>query len=192
MESIEVLFCLQEVKAMSFLHAGGRGVFSREDAMGVIAKVIKDGFAVGVLVLEAKVGNNKGSYQQLVELMRRYYLSKSLAASHAGALAEMVVHEVCGNQKCQKCKGTGQSFSKRFNTLCKCGRCEGTGMHFYTMREYVTTFGLLAKEPTNTADFRKRFYDHLMDGIDSLEREQGNAAKRCVTVQEMALAEDKL
>ncbi len=189
MLSIERLFCLLEPQALSISPVAGRGVFSREDAAGVVGQVVHYGYAVGVTVLQAKVGNNERAKRELVDVLSRYYASIDVAAPRAKALAEMAVFEVCGNQKCPKCKGTGQSFSKRYNRFFRCGRCDGSGHHFSTMREFVITFGLLAKEPVTTEVFRKQFYDHLMDGIDTLEREQGEAAKQCAKILRLTEAE---
>lgn len=191
MVSIERLLSLISPKAISIEPIAGKGLFSTEDAAGLLGQVQHLGYAVGIRVLEAKIGGNSGSKLLLIGAVTDSLISAGMEPIASRAIAEIAVSDVCGTGKCEKCHGTGESYSMRYNRIFKCGRCQGTGEHFPKMRDYATWFALLTKSPCSTEDFRNRYYDRLMDAIDTLSREEGEAARQCrkmlnLTEQEVA------
>ncbi len=182
MVSIERLFCLISPQAISVEPVYGKGRFSREDAAGVVGQVQHAGFAVGVRVLESKIGGNSSSKALLVGMLTQFYRARELEQVTAAALAEIAVHEVCCTKVCIKCRGSGTSFSKRYNRIGICSKCEGTGHKNSSMRDFADAFSVLAHSRCSTDEFRKQHYDQLMDGVDALYREEGEAAKQCAKV----------
>jgi len=182
MVSIERLFCLISPQAISVEPVYGKGRFSREDAAGVVGQVQHAGYAVGVNVLESKIGGNSDSKLLLVAALADAHQIRGVDAVHAKALAEIAVHEVCGSCVCPKCNGTGSVYSKRYQQIYSCSRCEGTGHRNSSMRDFAEAFSALTHTSCSTPEFRKKHYDCLMDTIDTLYREEGEAAKHCAKV----------
>ncbi len=182
MVSIERLFCLISPQAISAEPIYGKGRFSREDAAGVVGMVQHAGYAVGVNVLESKIGGNAGAKTLLIGTLTLANESNGVEPTAARALAEIAVHEVCGSCVCHKCKGVGTVYSKRYQQIYTCSRCEGTGHKNSSMRDFAEAFSALTHTSCSTPEFRKQHYDRLMDAIDSLYREEGEAARQCAKV----------
>lgn len=189
MVSIERLFCLISPQAISAEPIYGKGVFSREDAAGVVGQVQHAGFAVGVHVLESKIGGNANSRQRLVQAVTAVNTNNGVSHHIANMLAEMAVHEVCDSHACPKCKGSGISFSKRYNRIGHCSRCEGTGHTNSSMRDLAGVFSVLTQTKCSTPEFRLQFYDRFMEAVDALYKEEGEAINACKKVLNALAAE---
>lgn len=175
---------------MSLQVIGGRGVFTKDDALNLIAQA-QGRYPVGIKVLEARIGGVEPAAFILRETLTSSLLHDGLAHSEAKALANMAVDEVCGTRICQKCKGRGYNISNWSGSakqvLCK--RCYGVGRILKTSIELAQTITqLLGKEVTEEV-FTKLYYDHYMDYVDQLWLESGEAENECRRLMKLWMEE---
>ena len=178
MISLERLFCLTSQQAISVEpRAGGRGVFSREDAAGVIA-MAQHVHPVGVKILEAKIGGNQHSSAELKQALTSVFESRNVNPVNAKALAKMAVSEVCGTKTCTSCGGVGFK-DPRY----ACRVCKGSGViAVRTCKVLAATFNALAREKLTELQFSQIYYDVYMSAIDELYQHESEAAKYAASV----------
>ncbi len=174
MIAIEHVFQLLTPKGLSLEAVHGRGIFSKEDAMGVIAQV-QSQFPIGVKVLEARICGNIDAEDALINALTERY-KQDFSPIAASALAKLAVNEVCGTRICGRCNGTTLNYHR--NGECK--HCCGTGRLLNTADQLTRSFCDLSRATISTAQFTQHFYDKYMEGIDTLyqhEHEATRAAK---------------
>lgn len=187
MISIERLFELLSPRGLSIGAAGGKGVFSKEDAMGVVAQV-QGKYPVGVKVLEATICGDVDAEDVLVKALCKQY-EVDFRPVAAAALAKLTVNEVCGTRVCNKCHGTKINYHR--NGECK--HCSGTGMMLNTVEQLTKSFCDLSGAKITPEQFSQHFYDKYMDGVDALHQHEHDAARFAKKVlrmvgEEMGLA----
>lgn len=188
MISIERLFELLSPRGVAIGAAvGGKGVFSKEDAMGVVAQV-QGKFPVGVKVLEASICGDVDAEDLLVKALCKQY-EVDFRPVAAAALAKLAVNEVCGTRTCPKCNGTKLNYHR--NDDCK--HCSGTGRLVNTAEQLTKSFCDLSGAKITTEQFIQHFYDKYMNGVDALHQHEQDAARFAKKVlrmvgEEMGLA----
>lgn len=176
--SLERLFCLTSQQAISVEpRAGGRGVFSREDAAGVIA-MVQHVHPIGVKILEAKIGGNQHSAAEIEQALTSVYLSRNVNPVNAKALAKMAVSEVCGTKTCTSCGGVGFK-DPRY----ACRECKGSGIaNIKSVNALAYRMSTLTNCQISDVQFSQIYYDVYMDAIDELYQQEGEAAKYAAAV----------
>jgi len=187
MISIERLFELLSPRGLSIGAAAGKGVFSREDAMGVIAQV-QGKYPVGVKVLEATICGDVDAEDALVKALTWKY-EENFRPLVSAVLARLAVNEVCGTRVCPKCKGTKLNYHR--NGECK--HCKGFGKMLNTVEQLTKSFCDLSGAKITPEQFSQHFYDKYMDGVDALHQHEHDAARFAKKVlrmvgEEMGLA----
>lgn len=176
MISIERLFCLVSQQAISVEpRTGGRGVFSREDAAGVIA-MVQHVHPVGVKVLEAKIANNHNSAAEIEQALTTTISAIGIEHAMAKSLAKMAVSEVCGSRRCPVCNGVGSRMSRRYSQVFECKHCAGTGVVLRTTKALAQLLSKLAKTKVSIEDFTAKYYDVYMEAVDELYQAEGSAS----------------
>lgn len=178
MISIERLFCLVSQQAISVEpRTGSRGVFSREDAAGVIA-MVQHVHPIGVKVLEAKIANNHASAAELEQALATTIrgMGVGIGKAQAKSLAKMAVAEVCGSKRCPICNGVGSRMSKRYAQVFECKHCAGTGMVLRTTKALAQLLTKLSGTGVSEHDFTNQYYDTYMEAIDELYQHEGSAS----------------
>lgn len=175
--SLERLFCLTSQQAISVEpRASGKGIFSREDAAGVIA-MVQHVHPVGVKLLEAKIGGNHNSRAELAHALTATFEARNVNPIAAKALAFMAVTEVCGAHICHKCNGVGSIDSRGR----PCRACQGSGIK--NVRSVLTaTFNGLSGLKISAQQFNQIYYDVYMEAIDELYQQEAEAAKYAASV----------
>lgn len=183
--SLERLFCLTSQQAISVEpRASGKGIFSREDAAGVIA-MVQHVYPVGVKILEAKIGGNQHSSAELKRALICTLEYQNVNPVAAKALASMAIEEVCGAKKCHHCNGVGFKDPRH-----ACRHCRGSGITaLRTSKQLAATFNALAREHLTEAQFNQVYYDVYMSAIDELYQHEGDAAKYAASVLRLVQAE---
>ncbi|MGI2045955.1 TIGR02642 family protein [Shewanella oncorhynchi] len=186
--SLERLFCLTSQQAISVEpRASGKGIFSREDAAGVIA-MVQHVHPVGVKLLEAKIGGNQHSAAELKQALSSVFESRNVNQVNAKALATMAVTEVCGIKKCPHCKGTGFKDYRH-----KCRNCKGSGVaDIRTIKNLTATFNALSRKTLTEQQFSQIYYDVYMSVIDELYQHESEAAKYAASVLRLVQAESEV
>lgn len=184
--SLERLFCLTSQQAISVEPlASGKGIFSREDAAGVIA-MVQHVYPVGVKLLEVKIGGNQHSAAELKQALASVFESRNVNPIAAKVLAKMAATEVCGTKKCPYCKGVGFKADPRH----ACRQCKGSGViDVRTCKVLTATFNALAREHLTEQQFSQIYYDVYMSAIDELYQHEGDAAKYAASVLRLVQAE---
>lgn len=184
--SLERLFCLTSQQAISVEpRASGKGIFSREDAAGVIA-MVQHVSPIGVKVLEAKIGGNHNSGAELAHALIATFEARNVNPAAAKALAFMAVTEVCSAHRCQKCNGVG-SIDWRDRP---CRACQGVGFkHIRTVKHMAATFNGLSGLKISEQQFSQIYYDVYMEAIDELYQQEAEAAKYAASVLRLVQAE---
>lgn len=187
--SIERLFCLTSQQAISIAPvAGGKGIFSREDAAGVIA-MVQHVNPIGVKVLEAKIGGNHNSGAELAHALTATFEARNVHPKAAKALAFMAVTEVCGAHTCPKCNGVGSIDSRGR----PCRACQGSGIkNVRTVKQMTAQFNALSGLKISEQQFSQIYYDVYMKAIDELYQEEGEAAKYAASVLRLVQAESEV
>lgn len=182
MISIERLFTLTAQKAISLEPINGRGVFSAEDAAGVIAQAMKT-CPVGVRILEARIAGNKGASLELREIVKEKLIGEGRESSEAAALARLVVHEVCGTKVCPKCNGNGfniTNFTK--GTRVDCHGCNGVGQIILSCDDLAYMMGRILNwrmTKGRREQFVSEYYDQYSQVVDWMYRAAGDADSEC-------------
>lgn len=178
MISLERLFCLTSQQAISVEpRAGGRGVFSREDAAGVIA-MAQHVHPVGVKILEAKIGGNQHSAAEIEQALTSVFESRNVNPVNAKALAKMAVSEVCGTKTCTSCGGVGFK-DPRY----ACRECKGSGIaNIKSVNALAYRMSTLTNCQISDVQFSQIYYDVYMDAIDELYQHESEAAKYAASV----------
>lgn len=177
MVSIERLFCLISPKSLDIAAVmGGFGVFSKDDAIGVIA-MIQGKFPIGARVLETRVNDDIDMKNTLISALSARFITENLKPKAANALALMVIAEVCNSRTCKACNGTGYRLPRRYDAYSGCPNCAGTGVRLNTTNNLAGTFSSMVNVLVTQEQFSKVFYDLYMDAVDDLYN-QVNAAER--------------
>ncbi|MCH7421286.1 hypothetical protein [Shewanella sp. MM_2022_3] len=164
--------------------ASGKGIFSREDAAGVIA-MVQHVYPVGVKILEAKIGGNQHSSAELKRALICTLEHQNVNPVAAKALASMAIEEVCGAKKCHHCNGVGFKDPRH-----ACRHCKGSGITaLRTSKQLAATFNALAREHLTEAQFNQVYYDVYTSAIDELYQHEGDAAKYAASVLRLVQAE---
>ena len=187
MISIERLFELLSPRGLSIGAAGGKGVFSKEDAMGVVAQV-QGKYLVGVKVLEASICGDIDAENLLINALAKQYETDFRPVA-ATVLAKLAVNEVCGSRVCTKCHGTKLNYHRNG----ECLHCCGTGKMLNTVEQLTKSFCDLSGAKITPEQFSQHFYDKYMDGVDALHQHEHDAARFAKKVlrlvgEEMGLA----
>jgi hypothetical protein len=180
MISIANLFLLTAPKGMPLQIISGRGVFTKDDALNLIAQA-QGKFPVGIKVLEARIGGIGQAAFTLRETLTSALLQDDVEMPEAKALSRMAVDEVCGTRICQKCKGRGYSISN-WNGSAKqvlCKRCYGVGHILKTSLELAQTISVLLQREVTEDVFTQMYYDQYMDCVNQLWQESGEAEREC-------------
>ncbi|MCU8036960.1 TIGR02642 family protein [Shewanella oncorhynchi] len=187
--SLERLFCLTSQQAISVEpRASGKGIFSREDAAGVIA-MVQHVHPVGVKLLEAKIGGNQHSAAELKQALASVFENRNVNQVNAKALATMAVTEVCGTKICQSCKGVGFKKDPRY----ACRNCKGSGVaDIRTIKNLTSTFNALSRKTLTEQQFSQIYYDVYMSVIDELYQHESEAAKYAASVLRLVQAESEV
>jgi hypothetical protein len=173
MISIERLFELLSPRGIAIgAPVGGKGLFSQEDAMGVVA-MVQGKFPIGVKVLEAKIAGDVSALNSLKQALAQQYELDNLKPLAAMALASLALNEVCGSPVCPKCKGTKQNYHRSGECLV----CSGTGKLLNTVLQLSKSFSVLSGVVVTQEQFSRHFYDLYMAGIDSLYLHQADAER---------------
>lgn len=187
--SLERLFCLTSQQAISVEpRASGKGIFSREDAAGVIA-MVQHINPIGVKVLEAKIGGNHNSGAELAHALTATFEARNVHPKAAKALAFMAVTEVCGAHICPKCNGVGSIDSRGR----PCRACQGSGIkNVRTIKQMAAQFNALSSLKISEQQFSQIYYDVYMEAIDELYQQEGEAAKYAASVLRLVQAESEV
>lgn len=186
--SLERLFCLTSQQAISIAPvAGGKGIFSREDAAGVIA-MVQHVNPIGVKVLEAKIGGNHNSGAELAHALTASFEAQNVHPKAAKALAFMAVTEVCSAHRCPKCRGTGSIDSRGR----PCRTCKGAGAVGRTLKQMTAQFNAVSDLKISEQQFSQIYYDVYMSAIDELYQQEGEAAKYAASVLRLVQAESEV
>lgn len=180
---VERLFELLSPQGLSFGIASGKAVFSKEDAMGVVAQV-QGKCLVGVKVLEASICGDVAAENLLIQALAKQY-EVDFRPVAAAALAKLAVNEVCGTRVCPKCNGTKLNYHRNG----ECPHCSGTGKMLNTVEQLSRSFTDLTGSQITTEQFSRHFYDKYMDGVDALLQHQHDAARFAKKVLRMVQAE---
>nr|WP_320125735.1 TIGR02642 family protein [uncultured Shewanella sp.] len=186
MISIERLFELLSPRGVAIGAAvGGKGVFSKEDAMGVVAQV-QGKYLVGVKVLEASICGDIDAENLLINALAKQYETdfRPVAAS---ALAKLAVNEVCGTRICTKCHGTKLNYHRNG----ECLHCCGTGKMLNTVEQLTKSFCDLSGTKITAEQFSQHFYDKYMTGVDTLHHHQADAERHAKRVLRLVAAENE-
>ncbi|WP_372941731.1 hypothetical protein [Shewanella sp.] len=177
MVSLERLFCLISPKSLDIAAVmGGFGVFSKDDAIGVVA-MIQGKFPIGARVLEVRVNDDSDMKNALIAALSSRFVIENLKPKAANALALMVVAEVCNSRTCKACNGTGYRLPRRYDAYSGCPSCAGTGVRLSTTDNLAGTFSALVNVTVTQEQFSKVFYDLYMDAIDDLYRQVNDAER---------------
>lgn len=184
MISIERLFELLSPRGVAIgAVVGGKGVFSKEDAMGVVAQV-QGKYLVGVKVLEASICGDIDAENLLINALTKQYETDFMAVA-ATALARLAVNEVCGSRVCTKCHGTKLNYHRNG----ECLHCGGTGKMLNTVEQLTKSFCDLCGTKITAEQFSQHFYDLYMNGVDTLHQHQADAERHAKRVLRLVAAE---
>lgn len=180
MISIENLFLLPSPKGISLQQVNGRGVFSRDDAINLVAQA-QGKYPLGIKVLEVKIGGVPQSRFSLVEALKSALLQADLLTIEAKALAEMIVNEVCGAQTCPKCKGRQYGFGTRQGVVTQipCKACEGSGVRVKNLEDIAKDFSRAIERDVSINVFNQMFFGHYKKYTTELWQEAGEAEMEC-------------
>ncbi|AVT49754.1 hypothetical protein [Shewanella baltica] len=188
MVSIERLFSLIALRGANVAPtAKGWGVFSKDDAMGVIAMVQKE-YPIGVMILEVKITGNTHNLSTIESILSQAYSSQGLGTPIALGLTKLVVYEVCGGGICSKCKGTKVNYHRNGD----CKHCLGSGRLQVTPQTLANSLSQYAGTVIGVDEFLSCFNRQYMDGLTALythEEKARQTAKRILErVEAMAIS----
>lgn len=178
MISIERLYSRQCPKSLNAEQtAKGAKPLTLDDILNIIGQV-QHHHMIGSFVLDARIALDEVARARLVGALQCQMVSTGVLPELAFAMAETSVHEVVDTCRCDKCKGTGQSFSKKFNKFYECKRCNGTGRNIPTHDSLASIINSLmpAEMKLSQRDFQKRHYDQYMDCVNALHSAAGDAS----------------
>ncbi len=178
--SIERLFSRQCPKSINIDPSASKaGVIpiSQEEVLNILGQV-QHHQPIGSYVLNAQIADDSVSRKYLVIMLTGYLAEKGIPKPASPIFADAAVTEVCDTNICPKCKGNGEVFSKKFNSLSECSKCKGVGRIILTSKQlYLSINKQLSKEQKITGeDFMRKYYDQYMEAVDLLHKQAGNAA----------------
>lgn len=179
MISVERLWSRQVPKSLNAEQtAKGAKPLTLDDILNIIGQV-QHHHMIGSFVLDAKIALDMSARSKLVGALQCQLVSLGLVDALAFAMAETAVHEVVDTCRCDRCKGTGQSYSKKFTKFFECKRCNGTGRNIPTHDSLAKIINdMLPVELQMTQrDFQKRYYDTYMDCVNALHSAAGDASR---------------
>lgn len=179
MISIERLYSRQCPKSLNAEPTiKGAKPMTLDEILNILGQV-QHKYPVGDLVLNAQIALDLKARKRLVDAMEQVMLQHDTVSDMmALAIAEAAVSEVTDTNRCPKCKGTGTSYSKRYNRLSECKRCSGTGKILKTHDQlYRSVMLMLPKyERMTQKEWQKAYYDFYMSAVDELHQAAGDAA----------------
>ncbi|WP_351122611.1 hypothetical protein [Shewanella sp. T24-MNA-CIBAN-0130] len=176
MLTIERLFTMTNIKSLNIgAITGGKGLFSSEDALGVVA-VVQLSHPLGVKILEAKISGSEYAMRILGKAVTRFFVGKGYEQSIAAAMGFMVVREVCQVPICSSCNGVGERYSKKFNQLFECQVCHGTGKILLTKNHLANQLSVLCNKTISNHVFNTVYYDDYMQAVDLMYGDEQRAA----------------
>lgn len=179
MISIERLYSRQCPKSLNAEQTPkGAKPLTLDDILNIIGQV-QHKHMIGSFVLDARIALDEVARARLVGALQCQLVSTGVVDTLAFAMAETAVHEVVDTCRCDKCKGTGQSYSRKYNKLYECKRCAGTGRNIPTHDSLAAIINSLmpAGEHIAQRDFQKRYYDTYMDCVNALHSAAGDASR---------------
>ncbi|MDN5498864.1 MAG: hypothetical protein L0G80_02930 [Shewanella sp.] len=184
MISIERLFSLTAIKGANVEPIPkGRGVFSKEDALGVIAMVQKD-HPIGVMLLEATITGNRRNLASIESILTQAFKAQGVEVSIANGLAKLVVCEVLGGNICPKCKGTKVNYHR--NGACK--HCSGFGREQVTPKTLADSLSQYAGIAIGSDEFLARYNRPYMNGLTALYTHEDKARQMAKKILSMVAA----
>lgn len=179
MISVERLYSRQVPKSLNAEQtAKGAKPLTLDDILNIIGRV-QHKHMIGSFVLDAKIALDTVARGRLVGALQCQLVSLGIFDALAFAMAETAVHEVIDTCRCDKCKGTGQSYSKKFTKFFECKRCTGTGRNIPTHDNLAKMINALLPVSLRLEqrDFQKRYYDFYMDAVNALHSAAGDASR---------------
>ena len=179
MISIERLYSRQCPKSLNAEQTPkGAKPLTLDDILNIIGQV-QHHHMIGSFVLDAKIALDDVARARLVGALHCQMVSTGIVDALAFAMAETAVHEVVDVCRCDKCKGTGQRYSRKFNKFNECNVCRGTGRNIPTHDSLAAIINSLmpAGERIAQRDFQKRYYDTYMDCVNALHSAAGDASR---------------
>uniref|UniRef100_UPI004047CAD9 hypothetical protein n=1 Tax=Rheinheimera sp. TaxID=1869214 RepID=UPI004047CAD9 len=179
MISIERLYSRQCPKSLNAEQTPkGAKPLTLDDILNIIGQV-QHHHMIGSFVLDAKIALDTVARYRLVGALHCQLISTGIVDALAFAMAETAVHEVVDTCRCDKCNGTGQSYSRKYNKFYECKRCNGTGRNIPTHDSLAAIINSML--PTDLRmtqrDFQKRYYDTYMDCVNALHSAAGDASR---------------
>lgn len=179
MISIERLYSRQCPKSLNAEQTPkGAKPLTLDDILNIIGQV-QHHHMIGSFVLDAKIALDTSARNKLVGALHCQLISTGLNDALAFAMAETAVHEVVDTCRCDKCNGTGQSYSRKYNKFYECKRCNGTGRNIPTHDSLAAIINSMLPTDLRMSqrDFQKRYYDHYMDAVNALHSSAGDASR---------------
>jgi hypothetical protein len=179
MISIERLYSRQCPKSLNAEQTPkGAKPLTLDDILNIIGQV-QHHHMIGSFVLDAKIALDQVARARLVGALHCQLISTGIVDALAFAMAETAVHEVVDTCRCDRCNGTGQSYSRKFNKFYECKRCNGTGRNIPTHDSLAAIINSLMPDGEHIAqrDFQKRYYDAYMDCVNALHSAAGDASR---------------
>ncbi|WPJ21774.1 molecular chaperone [Pseudoalteromonas phage vB_Pun_Y3] len=178
MMSLERLYSLVVIKTVSVetQRGSGRGVFSREDAMGVISKV-ESKYEIGSAILSASISGDKAAITWLENVYTEFLKLCEIDSDISRALAVAAVTEVCSSPQCTRCNGRGETISKGMIT--ECSKCHGSGAYVPSKRELhrLVISELPSDKQFSRDTFTRKWCNLYVNIVDRLHIEAGEAGK---------------
>lgn len=156
-----------------------------EDVLGILGQ-IQHAHPVGARILDAKISQDQTARAKLVGALTAKLVSMGKAVELASAMAECAVYEVCDTHICDKCHGTGSVYSRKYSKVFECSRCNGVGRVIPTDATLLKRINAELGAPIDKAEWQKRHYDHYMDAVDTLHRNERQAAQYARHLLDMA------
>lgn len=138
---------------------------------------------VGDAVLNARWAGSESHKRKLISAITQMMVELDKFPEQVAVnLASMAVEEVAGTSRCERCKGTGELFSRKQNKYNPCKACHGVGQISPThdallknLNKGIRAIGSDLK--ISEQDWSSKYYDKFMDYVDELHKSAGDAMR---------------
>lgn len=159
-----------------------RGIqgLSLEEKLNILGQV-QGAHTVGDAVLNARWADSKAHKRQLINSMtQRMIQIDNIPEYIAPVLSMMVIDEIAGTNRCKRCNGTGEVFSRKQNKYNPCKACHGAGQiaptHDTLLKHLNNGLRINRCDITVSAtEWSRKYYDSYMDYVDELHKSASDA-----------------
>lgn len=167
MISLENVLMMTCIKSPQLSAPMSRGVFSKEDALGVLA-MVQSKHQLGMLVLQSKIAGDEAATRKINRTASLLLINRGFDEVIARGMAFLAAREVCGTPRCELCNGTGERLSRRYSKMFECPACHGTGKILLTSANLAAQLSALTGKNITKRIFSAAYYDDYMDIINEL------------------------